>query len=238
MWLTARQFFQQHIYGKIDQKVKIEEVISASAPSITFRVCNPKWMRVGSKFVDIRSDEWTVTSIDYTTNVVGATCEATVATLNRLETIVIDKPLFKSGTPLNLNKEEALALNNNVKASEMLIWLLETISGVDALKQENGGSDFDYTFYILFKIDAIENTNNEDRHNIGVIQATQVRQELKRIMDETNGIFRLTAINFKEFNYFGRETSNGIEQFILNSNLSGIECRVSVRSTRKLLCKC
>ncbi len=236
MILTGRQFFQQHIFGKIDSNVKIEEIISSGA-NYEIQVCNPKWMRSGSKFMDVRGVVWMVSEIDYDTNVVTCVRLTNTAVLNRLETIVIDSPVFKSGTPRNLTKEEALALTGGASSATMFIWLLETISGNDPIKTENGGSDFDYTFYILFSTD-YPSTTNEQRHNHGIIQATQLRAELKRIMDETNGIFRLTKMDWKEFNYFGRENESGMESFILNANLSGIECRVSVRATRKLICKC
>jgi len=236
MQKTGRQIFKGNIFDKIDNHVMIEEIIS-TGDSYEFRVCEPKWMRIGSTFTDTNSYTWNVTSIDYDTKTVIATRPDVLATLKRFDVILIEMPVFKSGTPISVNKEHAMILNSGLTDGNILIWLLETIQGEDGLQTETTGGKVDFVFYILFKIDTI-NTLNEDRHNLGIIQATQLRYELKRIMDNTNGVSRDSRIAWKEFNLFGRETTEGIERYILDSNLSGIECRVTVNFSTKLICKC
>lgn len=235
---TGSQFFKTNIFDKINNEVQISEIILESDPRYTIRLCDVKWLRVPGTLTVSDDEAWLVTKVDYNTMVVDLERPTPEAELKVGQRVRIDSPIFKSGTQLNLNAEEAHKRDNGIILEPLFIWLVETVKGRELLQTENGGAQFEFVFCILFTLNKdIADTYNNERHIDGVIQATQLRSEIKRILDNTNGITRESAIEFIEYNLFGRETKQGIEKYILDANLSGIECRVTVKATRKM-CNC
>jgi len=236
---TGAQFFETNILGKINSEVKIAEIVLSSPTRWVVRLCELKWLRTPGLLLTDSNEGWLVNSINTVNNTVELTPPNDTAVLIAQQVVNIDLPVLKVGTQLNLNAEQTHKMNTVGSPLEPLfVWLVETIKGKRLLKEENGGAQYEFVFCVLFTLNSpIEDTFNNQRHFDGVVQATQLVDELTRVMDESNGITRETAVDFIEYNLFGRETKQGIEKYILDANLSGIECRVTVRATRKM-CNC
>jgi len=235
---TGREVFKAVVYDKINGLIKVERIIDATDSNYYIvQICELKWLRNGS-FVTLNNTvTFAVSEIDYSLKTVKLTKLNPLDTLVNGDVLQLEFPAFNSGTPLNYNKERQMTINAAIQVAPINIWLLESIKGSRPLKTEYMGYSFDFVFYILYDAD-LTNTLNAQRHETNIRYATQIRAEIERVLDETNGVFRTSELAFRELPIFGKETENGIEQYIIDANMSGIECRVSVRVTTEFLCKC
>lgn len=230
---TGRQVFESEIFEKINRNVSVKEIVSVDGSNVSFKSCNTKWLISGLEFQDNMGNTWLTLSVSGKT--VSATTQAPGISLSKGDVVTLPV-FFASGTPVNLNSENKKKQNNNTAVQTPVVWLRETISGRDLPQPAPYSTSFDFHFYCLHRISNFNETNNEIRHRI-TFAMTQLNAEIMRIVDAKLLMLRDGDSQFREFNFFGKETQDGLEKYILNANLSGVENRCSILFDRKI-CNC
>lgn len=227
---TGKQIFQELILDKIDRTVTVKSIVSVSSTEIVFTVCRTKWMRVGQSF-SFGAATFNIINVDIDTNTVTSTVSEDGEFAVGSELLIVN-PTFLSGTPLNLNGENKLRDRAGVDLVMPIVWLFESISGSIPEFTETDVVSFDFDFYCL-DLYNYEDWLNDDRHAKCIYPMTQLRDEILNTIDREFGIERNGKADFTEFSRFGREDENGFKKYILDLNLSGIECRISVEIDRE-----
>lgn len=232
---TGRQVFKEQIFDKIDLTIKVKSVVSDGDPDVVFTVCDLKWLKNNSVLFDSEDNQWTVSSIDYETNQITGLRTGDLP-LKTGMVFTMPQPMFKSGTPINLNGEIALDEEADIFTTFPIIWLLESIKGRGFDSKNVNSKSFDFHWYALDET-SISDFNNEMRHFNGVVPMTQLGHAVIEAI-ENNPILKMNdSYDFNELNFFGRESQSGFENYILNKNLSGVGYRASA-SVAKSGCIC
>lgn len=231
---TGKQVFEELILANLNRDVSVSGIVSQEDGTVVFTVCGTKWMAVGQKFT-LGDCEWTITDVDYDTQTVTATT-TNPCILERNNRILIQAPTFLSGTPRDLNGENKLRDRAGVPLTMPLVWLHESVSGTESLLLEDAGVAFDFTFYCLTGYNAAD-WLNDDRHRLCIYPMTQLRHGIIEAVDTSYDIKRTERSTFTEFSKFGREAETGFTKYILDLNLSGVECRMATEVDRDA-CNC
>lgn len=227
---TGKQVFEDYILANLNRSVQVKEIISSTETSVTFKVCNTKWMVAGQSFV-LNNEEWGISGVNPFTKVVTATIPSEEAEINVNDVILIVNPTFLSGTPRNLEGENKLRNSAGVPLIMPLVWLFENIDGENPDKFSEVGAIFNYQFYCLTEYN-YSDWLNDDRHDKCVYPMTQLKDAVLEAIDTAYELKRVGSAQFEEFSRFGREDISGFQKYILNLNLSGVECRTSVEVDR------
>lgn len=227
---TGKQIFESLIMDKIDRTVTIESIVSSGEVQVTFTVCNTKWMADGQLFY-LGELAWEIASVDIDTNTIIANFQADQEGLQRGDIITIQAPTFLSGTPRNLNEENHLKDNAGVDIVLPIVWLLEPIESTRYDKGEYYGGEFNFTFYCLQLFNGMD-WLNDDRHEFCIYPMTQLMDAIHRVIEVSDDFDRDAEIKLTELSRFGREAQTGFTQYILDRNLSGLECQMTVKVER------
>lgn len=232
---TGRQLFEE-VLNTIDNSVSIKSIVNANASEIIFTVCSLKWLRKDLTFQDELGNQWQVSAFDYETKQITTLVPAVGLELKEGESIFIQKPVFKSGTPMNMENEWNLEERAGVYPFTPIIWLLETIRGKGFNRKSSIGKEFDFTFYALEYSDIVD-WLNVDRHNNGVVPMTALADAVIEAFDLYFGTSVEDGFAIREFNIFGREKEDGFISYLLSKNLSGVEYKPRISATREA-CEC
>ena len=233
---TGRQVFKEQIFDNIDLTISVDSVISDSDPNVVFTVCDLKWLKNNSVLYDVNNEEWAISSIDYNTKTIIGLRPNAIEPLKKGIIFKMPAPMFKSGTPRNLNNEIGLDEEAEIETRYPIIWLLESIKGRGFNRESSQGRSFDFNWYALDET-SISDYNNEQRHLNGVVPMSQLGEAVIQAI-ESNTMLKISDnYDFNELNLFGRESASGFETYILNKNLSGVGYRASV-SAFKSVCEC
>jgi len=227
---TGKQIFKEFIVDQIDRSITVQSIVDITLTTYEFTVCGTKWMTEGQIFT-LNGYDWTIVSVDIESNTIISTIPDELAVINKNDTILIQTPTFLSGTPKNLNGENQLRDRNGVTLVMPIIWLLESLSGSDMTKENYHAKEFDFQFYCLTLFNG-EDWLNDDRHSKCVFPMTQLKDEILRVIDYSYDVNRDSDSSFTEFSRFGREDSSGFQKYILDLNLSGVECQITVQVDR------
>ena len=231
---TGRQVFED-VLATIDNTINVKEIISAGVSSFTFTVCSAKWIMVGTVF-NVNGIDWQVATFNPDTLEITSLVPASGATIAKRDILYIQMPIFKSGTPLNLENEWNLAEKSGVFTVYPIVWLRETITGKGYNRQSSIAKEFNYTFYALTYSNVVD-WYNEDRHVNGVIPMTNLADAVIEAFDLYYGTTLEDGYSIKEFNIFGKESEDGFISYLLSKNLSGLEYKPTVKVTREA-CDC
>lgn len=234
---TGRQVFKEQIFDKIDLTIHVNSVLLDSDPDVQFSVCDLKWLKPNSVLFGEGGSAWNVNSIDYEQGVITALRPNGTEELKPGKVFLMSSPLFKSGTPKNLNGEIALDEEADVITTFPIVWLLESIKGKRYDSKNVMDREFSFKWYVLDET-KVDDYNNEDRHINGVIPMSQLGESICHVVEQTNKQIKLVnEVDFNEFNLFGRESASGFENYILNKNLSGLGYQAKVAVTHSV-CTC
>ena len=228
---TGRQIFED-VLATIDNSVTIKTIVNASASEIIFTVCSNKWLRNGLLFKDKDGNEWQVASFDYDLHQITTLVPSVGLTLKSGTQIFIQMPVFKSGTPLNLENEMNLEERSGVIPVTPIVWLLETIKGRGFTRNSVTVKEFDFTFYALEYSNVVD-WLNLDRHNNGVVPMTALADSVIEAFERNPKTKVDEGYSIREFNIFGREKEDGFISYLLSKNLSGVEYKPRISATRE-----
>ena len=234
---TGKQVFETLLLTLIDNKVKVKTIILNSDPEFNFEVCDAKWMKKGQSFEDKDGFFWGVSNVDYENNIVYATRPSALALLSYGDTILIQMPSFRSGTPISVEGEELAKIQADQITITPLIWLLESTQSERRPYGEPQDEIFDFTFFCLERY-SFEDHFNDQRHIEGIYPMKQLGNSLIDGIDSLDsvGIERTSSVQNLELSRFAKEKENGFEKYILSIDLSGMRFKLKVKIEEQLCC--
>lgn len=198
-------------------------------------VCSHKWERVNSTVTDELSNTYKVTAVDYGSNEVTLSPEGAYTFSGG--SLTLNKPHFFTGTPLATNKEWS-NFNNDERQKVPFAWMVEPTterfnSVTDSLERE---SDI---LIVFLDSNNIEQWVTTETHS-NRLQAlyNMVQEFVDTILRESLFYSDTLEYNTKNFTKFGKETSSGVENNIIDANLTGVELRLTLPINKQTLCKC
>lgn len=224
---TGKQVFED-ILNQIDRSISVSSILDETETTITVKVCKTKWIRSG-QIVTFNEEEISVLSVNITDNTVVLSLPENQLKVN--SKIILQKPTFLSGTPRNVEGENKLRDSAGVPLVMPIVWLLESVDGQDLGIMDYFAKTFNFTFFCLEMFNGID-WLNDDRHRECVDPMTQLKDEIIKTIDASGEFERTGQTNFNEFSRFGSDSEQGFRAYILNLNLSGVECRLSVNADR------
>jgi hypothetical protein len=234
---TGKQVFETLLLTLIDNKVKVKTIILNSDPEFNFEVCDAKWMKKGQSFEDKDGFFWGVSNVDYENNIVYATRPSALALLSYGDTILIQMPSFRSGTPISVEGEELAKIQADQITITPLIWLLESTQSERRPYGEPQDEIFDFTFFCLERY-SFEDHFNDQRHIEGIYPMKQLGNSLIDGIDSLDsvGIERTSSVQNLELSRFGKENENGFIRYVLSIDLSGMRFKLKVKIEEQLCC--
>lgn len=234
---TGKQVFEDVILSQIDNTVEVLTIIAEDALTITFRVCDPKWLMPGDSFIDSNDQNWSVISVDVNEFIVKAGRLQDDFNLQYGAIIFLTKPTFISGTRLNAQQELTLRQEAGQAVPSLLVWLKESIKLRIPPKNASAARWFDFNWFCLTEYDYRSALNN-DRHQKAIYPMTQLGQEILNTIDRIMGVERNDDCESHELSRFGVETKDGFESYILQLNVSGTSYSAKIRVDEVHLCEC
>jgi hypothetical protein len=234
---TGKQVFETLLLPLINNKVKVKTIILNSDPEFNFEVCDAKWMKKGQSFEDKDGNFWGVANVDYENNIVYATRPSALALLSYGDTIIIQMPSFRSGTPISVEGEELAKIQADQITVTPLIWLLESTQSERRPYGEPQDEIFDFTFFCLERY-SFEDHFNDQRHIEGIYPMKQLGNSLIDGIDsfDSVGIERTSSVQNLELSRFGKENESGFIRYVLSIDLSGMRFKLKVKIEEQLCC--
>lgn len=214
----------------VNKMNNVINVASITGNDITISGCL-KWASILKVVTDNLGNEYKITAIDrdnkiLTVNPLGAyTFTGNVINLNT--------PYFFTGTPRATNSEW-LVFSDDEREKTPFIWMVEPTSEQPLDDKKYGGVERKSNIRIVF----LDDNNAEqwltlDTHDNRLQSLYNMRSEFVRVIN-SNSIFEsIDDSSMVNLTKFGTETSNGFENNIIDSNLTGIDCRFSLSIYRK-----
>ena len=217
----------------IDQMDCVVNVASYVGNVVT--VCSHKWARTGTTVTDELSNTYTVVSVDYDTNEVELLPNG--AWNFSGDSYTLTKPYFFTGTPLATNKEWS-NFNADERNKVPFSWLVEPTS--ETFKSVEDTLERESTLLIVFL-----DSNNVSQWITTETHANRLQALYNMVQEFVDTIKREALFysdnleyNTKNFTKFGRETSSGVENNIIDANLTGVELRLTLPVNKTTSCEC
>lgn len=200
-------------------------------------LCNVKWAAVNKVVTDSLGNEYRITAVDYSTNIVTVLpLGAYVFTGNVL---YLNTPYFFTGTPRATNSEWVKFTNDERKKTPF-IWMVEPTKErpKDSVIQPSS-IERESDLRIVF----LDTNNHEkwltlDTHDNRLQALYNMRTEFIRVIRDTPKFHDIKNSQARNITKFGTETSNGFEANIIDSNLTGIDCRLTLSILKIDGCNC
>lgn len=195
--------------------------------------CGVKWAAVNKVVKDGNGTEFTVSAVNYDTNVITLV-DATGFTGN----MVLQKPYFFVGTPMATNSEWKKFSSNEFNKVPF-IWMVEPTPE----RPDYTGASIERESDI--RIVFLDSNNIKDwittqTHDFKLQSLYNMYTEFARVV-RTSTAFdwdRLTGATVRNLTKFGTETADGFEKNIIDANLTGVECRITLPIQKKYGCEC
>lgn len=198
-------------------------------------VCSHKWERVNSVVTDSLGNTYKVTNVNYETNEVTLSPQGAYTFSG--STLTLNKPYFFTGTPLATNKEWT-NFNNDERKKVPFAWMVEPTS--ERFKSVEDTLERESDILIVFL-----DSNNIEQWVTTQTHANRLQALYNMVQEFVDTIKREYLFysdemeyDTKNFTKFGKETSSGVENNIIDANLTGVELKLTLPVNKQALCVC
>lgn len=219
---------EQDIVDKMDRNVTVKLIAGNDVTT-----CGVKWAAVNKVVQDGNGTDFTVTAVNYDTDVITL-ADATGFTGN----MVLQKPYFFVGTPMATNAEWKKASSNEFLKTPF-IWMVEPTP-----------ERFDYSGASIeresdIRLEFLDSNNVTDwitkqTHDFKLQSLYNMYEEFVNAI-EANPIFQtdlFVAATVRNLTKFGTESASGFESNIIDANLTGLDVRMTLPIIKLYGCKC
>ena len=214
----------------VDKMNNVIDVDSIAGNDITISGCL-KWAAILKTVTDNIGDEYKITEIDRANNVI--TVEPLGAYVFTGDILNLNLPYFFTGTPMATNAEW-LQFTDDERKKTPFIWMVELTTEQPFDAKNAGRIERKSDIRIVFlDTNNVEQWLTLDTHDNRLQALYNMRSEFVRVINSNiifNSIDNSSVVNLTKF---GTETSNGFEKNIIDSNLTGIDCRFTLSILRK-----
>lgn len=221
------------IVADIDKTIQVSRVEGAELITPKLFVCDFKWLKIGSIILDDQDRPATVTQ--FGENWIVVEKEDPFVWTSKYFTIVQDIYYFK-GSPLATNREwQNYARLESGKVP--FVWL---VSPTTEVFYNNGQALERESDLRLFFLDITSPNYTVQQHHDNVIKYLNAWIDgfLDAINKNRRDFERFDSYTLKEISRFGVETPQGVENNIIDSNLSAIELRFTLPIKKGAKCLC
>lgn len=221
------------IVADIDKTVKVGKTYFPENREFRMDVCSLKWLKIGSVILDNQNRPSTVTQIGE--NYIVVHKDDPFVWTSKYFTIVQDIYYFK-GSPLATNQEWKF-FEKDETDKVPFVWL---VSPTTEVFYNNGQANERESDLRLFFLDITSPTYTVQQHHDNVIKYLNawIDAFLEVINKNRRDFGRFDSYTLKEISRFGVETPQGVENNIIDSNLSAIELRFTLPIKKSAKCLC
>jgi hypothetical protein len=221
---------RDEIVGKMNNQLKVKLIVGN-----VLTVCSLKWATVDKIVKDDLDNEYKVTEVNYNDFTITVTPLGSYVFTGK--TLFLNTPYFFTGTPLATNSEW-LTFSNDVGNKTPFIWLVEPTSE-NVYDDEDTGYQRDSNLRVVFL-----DTNNinqwltMDTHDNRLQSLYYMRDEFIKVIKSSPLFKGVSNSSVRNITKFGTESSRGFETNIIDSNLTGLDCRLTLSIYEQADCKC
>jgi len=221
---------RDEIVGKMNNQLKVKLIVGN-----VLTVCSLKWATVGKIVKDDLDNEYKVTEVNYDDFTITVTPLGSYVFTGK--TLFLNTPYFFTGTPLATNSEW-LTFSNDERNKTPFIWLVEPTSE-NVYDDEDTGYQRDSNLRVVFL-----DTNNinqwltMDTHDNRLQSLYYMRDEFVKVIKGSPLFKGVSNSSVRNITKFGTESSRGFETNIIDSNLTGLDCRLTLSIYEEADCKC
>jgi hypothetical protein len=219
-----------HIVDRLDNELKIIRAGSWNSitqlQTVTF--CDIKWLQLYGRFLEGQE------VISITGNQVVLTSPSALA---QGEYLHIERPKFFHGTPYN-TVQEWHDFTTQERDKLPFIWLVtpsnESYNNYKSTVERVSSCQLFFVHWSDWQM------LNQTRINETIAPLQRLVDSFVDAVDNNVSAFDFLGDRGqrKEYPKFGRESSKGIEEVIMNSTLGAVKLDISLRIKRDLICKC
>lgn len=220
------------VEDEIVKKMNCEVQVDSFVDNV-LTTCNPKWARDGKVVTDSELNEYTISEVNHVDSTITIVPNGEFTFSGTI--LILNKPKFFVGTPIATNTEWA-RFSSDQRTAVPFIWMVEPTKEhfgdeLDPIERES-----DLVLVFLDSNDTVQ-WDTKATHNNRL-------QALYNMVDEFIATIRREAFFFSDnmthdvmnFTKFGKETSSGVENNIIDANLTGIDLRVTVEICNSSCC--
>ena len=223
--IDITKIVKEEIIDKMDVTINV-----TSINGNVLSICDFKWIRLGTVFKDDLGKEYTVTKVDAGTITITSVHTFTGSKLH------LKPPYFFVGTPIATNSEWT-SFNNDERKKVPFAWMLEPTNEV--LKGEQSDLERESSIHIVF-LDSndIVSWRTDDTHKNRLQGLFNMVSDFRKAIIDNPLFDDVDDMRLKNFTKFGKETASGVENNIIDANLTGVEMRVTLKILKQNSCKC
>mgnify|MGYP003654365238 CR=1 FL=1 len=153
------------------------------------------------------------------------------------KTLFLNTPYFFTGTPMATNSEW-VKFSNDERNKTPFIWLVEPTTE-NVYDDDDTGYQRDSNLRVVFL-----DTNNinqwltMDTHDNRLQSLYYMRDEFIKVIKSSPLFKGVSNSSVRNITKFGTESSRGFETNIIDSNLTGLDCRLTLSIYEEADCKC
>ena len=212
----------------MDREVQVKSFVGN-----VLTVCSPKWARDGKVVTDSLLQGYTITEVNHADSTI--TLNPNGAFTFSGDILILNKPEFFVGTPIATNVEWE-RFSSNEKTKVPFIWMVEPTNEHFGSENESIERRSDLVIVLL-------DSNNIVQWDTKATHSNRL-QALYNMVEEFIATIQRNKLFFSEtmthdvmnFTKFGKETSQGMENNVIDANLTGIDLRVTVDIYKKECC--
>ena len=221
---------EQEIVDKMNCNVTVTLILGNDITT-----CGVKWAAVNKIVKDGNGTDFTVSSVDYDTNVITLV-DGTGFTGN----MVLQKPYFFVGTPMATNAEWKKAAKGNVFSVVPFIWMVEpTPERLDNDPKSLIERESDIRLEFLDSND-VTNWITTQTHAFKLQSLYNMYTEFVKVI-KSNPLFNrnnLSDSTVRNLTKFGNEIDRGFDKNIIDANLTGLDVRITLPINKTNDCEC
>jgi len=230
------QIVRDEIVANIDNTVIVKEIVTDDELTITIKLCDYKWIKVGQFMVDENFAQWGITSINTITGEIVVLIPGET-TLVKRQVLTIIEPTFVFGSVKTADNEWTLRNNSNSIVGLPLIWLAGSVNE----NEDEFDSPIDYEASLrIFFLDVIDMTDSLDdqQRDQGVRPMLALEKGFNDSIESSYKVDRLKSGQRKTLSIFGNEDKGGFYEMIFDEELGGVEARPTLTIYKSVACKC
>lgn len=222
---------RDEIVAKMDNTVKVKSI---SGNDLT--ICGSlKWAAVLKTVKDSLDNEYTVTNVDHSTNVITVSPLGSYSFTGRW--LYLNRPKFFTGTPLATDVEWR-KLTDDERDKTPFIWLVEpttetVFDGQDSSIERNSN-----VHIVFLDSNNVEDWLTLDTHDYRLQSLYNMRTEFINAIGKNLLFQGVSSSTVRNITKFGTEKNGSFDANIIAANLTGVDNRLTLSIYKTDDCNC
>ncbi len=218
---------------------KMDSTIVVSSIDVNdLTICGTlKWAAVNKIVKDSLDNEYMITAVDTSTNVVTVSPQGAYVFTGTI--LHLNVPKYFTGTP-NATDTEWRKFTDDEREKTPFIWLVEPTSETFFDDDSSGAVGRESNIHVVF-LDSnnVEDWLTLDTHDNRLQSLYNMRAEFVKTIRDNYTIFEsVSSSSVRNLTKFGTETKDGFEANIIAANLTGVDNRLTLSIYKKCDTNC